>query len=66
MRDSAFVAAGGNIHHPSAQTLVKAHKVASANEVVTIFHFPAVWDLAVWVKPNVNGAFADKNPAVTP
>ncbi len=66
MMDGAFAAAGGNVNRPSAQTLVAAHKVADASQVVTIFHFPAIWDLIVWVKPNPNGAFAEKNPAVTP
>jgi hypothetical protein len=66
MPDSDFAKAGGNVEHPSAQTLVAAHKVASADQVVTLFHFPTIWDLIVWVKPNPNGAFADKNPDVTP
>jgi hypothetical protein len=62
--DKAFTAAGGDLQHPSAQTLVAMKKVSSANDVVTIFHFPSIWDLIVWVKPNPNGAFADKNPNV--
>ncbi len=66
MPDASFTAAGGNASHPSSQTLVAMRKVTSANDVVTIFHFPPVWDLTVWVKPNANGAFADKNPSVTP
>ena len=41
-------------------------KVKSASLVKTIFDFPSVWDLIVWVKPNPSGAFADKNPLVTP
>jgi len=66
MPDAAFAAAGGNLAHPSAQTLVKLHKVANAADVTTIFHFPEIWDLIVWVKPNPDGAFAEKNPTVTP
>jgi hypothetical protein len=62
--DNRFTAAGGDPEHPSAQTLVKMGKVRSAGEVVTIFHFPNVYDLIVWVKPNPNGAFAYKNPLV--
>jgi hypothetical protein len=27
---------------------------------------PSIWDLIVWVNPNPNGAFADKNPLVKP
>jgi|SRR5579862_5656472 len=64
--DKKFVAAGGDPEHPSAQTLVAMNKVPSADRVVTIFHFPAVWDLIVWVKPNPSGAFAEKNPLVKP
>ena len=64
--DKAFAAAGGDPGHPDAATLVVMKKVASANQVVTIFHFPSLWDLIVWVKPNPNGAFALKNPAVKP
>jgi hypothetical protein len=62
--DKAFVAAGGDLDHPNAQTLVAMKKVPSASDVVTVFHFPSIWDLIVWVKPNPNGAFADKNPNV--
>ncbi len=65
-RENAFIAAGGNLQHPSATTLVAMKKVSNADQVTTIFHFPAIWDLIVWVKPNPNGAFADKNPTVTP
>ncbi|HEX3457675.1 MAG TPA: hypothetical protein VHR97_06925 [Candidatus Baltobacteraceae bacterium] len=64
--DKAFVAAGGNPEHPSAATLVAMKKVDETGNVVTVFHFPAVWDLIVWVKANPNGAFADKNPLVQP
>jgi len=64
--DKLFVAAGGSPEHPTAATLVAMKKVDDAGNVVTVFHFPAVWDLIVWVKPNPNGAFADKNPLVQP
>jgi hypothetical protein len=66
MMNKPFVAAGGNPTQPSAATLVAAKKVAAASDVTTIFEFPAIWDLIVWVKPNPNGAFAEKNPTVTP
>lgn len=66
MPAAKFAAAGGNVDHPSPKTLVAMHKSANANAVVSLFHFPAVWDLVVWVKPNPLGAFAEKNPAVTP
>jgi hypothetical protein len=64
--DKKFSAAGGDVNHPSAQTLVVMKRVPDAARVVTIFHFPAIWDLIVWVKPNPNGAFAEKNPTVKP
>lgn len=64
--DNKFVAAGGSLDDPSAQTLVVMKKVPDAGEVVKIFHFPSLWDLIVWVKPNPSGAFAWKNPSVTP
>ncbi len=35
-------------------------------DVKRVFLFPSLWDLIVWIKPNPNGAFADKNPLVTP
>jgi len=61
-----FVKAGGDLKNPSADVLVKMGKVKTASSVKTIFDFPKVWDLIVWVKPNPNGAFAGKNPLVTP
>jgi hypothetical protein len=64
--DQKFAAAGGDPEHPSAQTLVAMKRVPDVARVVTIFHFPAVWDLIVWVKSNPSGAFADKNPLVKP
>lgn len=64
--DNAFAAAGGDPQHPNASTLVAMKKVSDASTVVTIFHFPAIWDLIVWVKMNPKGAFAYKNPLVQP
>ena len=66
MPDEKYKAAGGNPDKPTAAELAAMHKVASASDVVTVFNFPSIWDLIVWVKPNPNGAFADKNPDVTP
>jgi hypothetical protein len=62
--DEKFVAAGGSLTDPSAATLVKLKRVEDPDSVVKIFQFPAIWDLIVWVKPNPNGAFAEKNPDV--
>lgn len=64
MMAGKFRAAGGDPAHPTAADLVRAHKVASADDVVTVFDMPRIWDLIVWVKPNPNGAFAEKNPLV--
>ncbi|MBV8529874.1 MAG: hypothetical protein JO104_01035 [Candidatus Eremiobacteraeota bacterium] len=50
-----FVAAGGNLARPSAETVVKIGQVPSANYIVTIFEFPTIWDLIVWVKPHPAG-----------
>jgi hypothetical protein len=61
-----FTAAGGDLKNPQADTLVKLKQVASTDAVTKIFDFPSIWDLIVWVKPNPKGAFAYKNPTVTP
>ncbi len=52
-----FANAGGDVAKPSAATLVKLGKVSSASEVVTIFEFPTLWDLIVWMKPHAAGPF---------
>ena len=64
--DKKFVAAGGNVDDPQAATLVKMGIAKSTAEVKRVFLFPSIWDLIVWIKPNPNGAFADKNPLVIP
>jgi hypothetical protein len=61
-----YAAAGGDPAHPTADGLVKAGAVKSAGDVAWVFDFPAIWDMIVWVIPNPSGAFADKNPNVTP
>ncbi len=66
MRMSRFTAAGGDPANPTAAALVKAGVVKDASAVQTVFLFPAIWDLIVWVKPNPLGAFAEKNPNVIP
>ena len=55
---------GHDTAHATAQDLVQMGKVKSASEVATVFDFPSIWDLIVWVKPNPDGAFAEKNPNV--
>ncbi|MEO9262681.1 MAG: hypothetical protein ABI282_01180 [Candidatus Baltobacteraceae bacterium] len=61
-----FVAAGGDEKTPQADTLVKMGVLKDPSLVKHVFEFPLVWDLIVWVKPNPNGAFAEKNPLVKP
>lgn len=61
-----FAAAGGNVDDPQVATLVKMGIAKNASDVKRVFLFPSLWDLIVWIKPNPNGAFADKNPLVTP
>jgi hypothetical protein len=58
--------AGGDVDNPQAITVVKMDKAANVAAVKRVFLFPSIWDLIVWVKPNPNGAFADKNPDVVP
>ncbi len=59
-----IAAAGGDPLHPKAKDIVAAGIAKKPSDVLFTFPFPAIWDLAVWVIPNANGAFADKNPAV--
>jgi hypothetical protein len=61
-----FAAAGGNVDNPQPATLVKMGIAKSIAGVKHIFLFPSIWDLIVWVKTNPDGAFAGKNPLVTP
>jgi len=57
---------GGSIDHPTADNLVAAGLAKKASDVRFVFTFPAIWDLEVWVIPNPDGAFAEKNPDVKP
>lgn len=61
-----YAAAGLDPAHPSAAGLVKVGAVKDASQVATVFLFPTIWDVTVWVLPNPDGAFADKNPNVKP
>ncbi len=61
-----FTSAGGDAAHPQAATIVKLGLVKNAAQIKHVFEMPNMWDLIVWVLPNPNGAFADKNPNVTP
>lgn len=53
-----WVSAGGSLTSPSAVTLVKLGRVKSASNVVTVFEFPTIWDLVVWVAPNHKNPFS--------
>lgn len=66
IKAAKFAGAGGNVDNPQAETLVKMGIAKSVAQVKRVFLFPSIWDLIVWIKPNPNGAFADKNPLVTP
>jgi hypothetical protein len=58
--EKALYAEGDDVaNHPTAALIAKLHKA-------TIFTYPAIWDLQVWLKPNPNGAFSQTNPNVTP
>jgi hypothetical protein len=66
LADDDWLKAGGSLTNPQAATLVKLGNAKSADEVATLFNFPMVWDLIVWVVPNPKGAFAFTNPSVKP
>jgi hypothetical protein len=61
-----FTAAGGDVSRPDAETIVKLHLAKNVAQVKRVFLFPSLWDLIVWVMPNPNGAFAEKNPLIKP
>ena len=61
-----LAAAGGDPKAPTAADLVKLGVAKSPSDVRFVFVFPAIWDLSVWVMPNPDGAFAEKNPNVKP
>jgi hypothetical protein len=61
-----YAAAGLDPMHPTATGLVKVGAVDAPDRVATVFLYPHIWDVTVWVLPNPDGAFADKNPNVTP
>jgi hypothetical protein len=61
-----LAAAGGDPAKPTPENLVALGIAKKPGDVRFVFEFPTIWDLSVWVIPNPSGAFADKNPAVTP
>ena len=52
--------------HPTAAGLVKAGRAKAESDVATVFLFPSIWDVSVWLVPNPAGPFADANPNVKP
>ena len=61
-----FATIGANGANPTAADLVKLGIAKSESDVRFVFAFPLIYDLTVWVLPNPDGAFADKNPNVKP
>ena len=61
-----FATIGASIAHPTPADLVKLGLAKSVSDVRFVFAFPFIYDLTVWVLPNPDGAFADKNPNVSP
>ena len=62
----ALAKVGATVDHPTAQALVDAGIAKKKSDIRFVFTFPAIWDLSMWVIPNSDGAFADKNPDVKP
>jgi hypothetical protein len=56
----------GDIEHPTAQGLVQLGVVKDPASVKTVFLFPAIYDVSIWVVKNPLGQFADHNPDVVP
>ena len=57
---------GSTLDKATSEDVVKLGKAQSADQVVFLFAFPAIWDLQVWLVPNPLGAFAEHNPNVVP
>ena len=62
----AMIKAGASVEHPTPAALVDAGIAKHASDVRFVFEFPAIWDVSLWLIPNSDGAFADKNPDVKP
>jgi len=61
-----IVAAGGSADAPTAKALVDAGIAKKASDVKTVFLFPSLWDVGIWLVPNPKGVFSDDNPNVKP
>ena len=64
--EKTMLKGGATVARPTKAALVKAGVAKKLSDVRFVFAFPAIWDLGVWLVPNPNGAFADKNPDVKP
>ncbi len=57
---------GASVAAPTSAALVKAGVAKKRSDVRFVFTFPAIWDATIWLVPNPDGAFAEKNPDVKP
>ena len=57
---------GASLTSPTKEDVVKLGKAQNVGQVTTVFTYPAIWDLQVWLVPNPLGAFAEHNPNVKP
>jgi len=62
----AYIAANGDVMHPTAEGMVKAGVKADAKNIVYVVAFPDIWDSVIWVVKDPLGQWADANPAVIP
>jgi len=58
--------AGASLEKPTPEAIVAAGAAKDVKDVRFVFTLPLIWDLQIWVLPNSNGAFAEKNPDVIP
>jgi hypothetical protein len=61
-----LAAVGATVATATTASLVAAGAAKKTSDVRFMFTFPAIWDLQVWLIPNPNGAFAEKNPNLKP
>ena len=64
--DKTLAKGGASSAKPTARALVRAGIAKNVNDVRFVFTFPSIWDVSIWLVPNPNGAFAEKNPDVKP
>lgn len=64
--EKALEKGGATVARPTARALVDAGIAKRTRDVRFVFTFPAIWDVPIWLVPNADGAFAEKNPDVKP